>query len=300
MTHRPRLLELFAGIGGCALAVQDRATIRCAVDISPLACRVYQLNFSHSINQGHVEHLPEAFWQAHEADAWWMSPPCQPFTKRGQQRDWEDSRNLGFKAVLHRIEQFRPSAVLLENVPGFVGSYTHAQLHHLLQRCGYALREFLLCPTDFGIPNRRRRFYLVATRGIRVQHPNVTTEHHVALADCLDLEPSDPGLWIEREIEQTYARAIHVIGAEETEAITTCFTSAYGRSWVRSGAYLRTPQGLRRFSPREVARLLGYPNSFRLPANYSNQQLWRLLGNSLSIPVVRYVIAPVLAALTGE
>jgi len=59
-----------------------------------------------------------------------------------------------------------------------------------------------------------------------------------------------------------------------------------------------TPTGLRRFSPREILRLLGFPDSFHLPDNLPMRQAWRHVGNSLSVVAVRHVLS-VIPALAG-
>ncbi|MGB7492357.1 MAG: DNA cytosine methyltransferase, partial [Thermoanaerobaculia bacterium] len=56
---------------------------------------------------------------------------------------------------------------------------------------------------------------------------------------------------------------------------------------------LRTASGLRRFSPMENLRLLGFPPDFRLPPTLSVQVAWRLVGNSLSVPAVRCVLSAI-------
>ena len=90
-------------------------------------------------------------------------------------------------------------------------------------------------------------------------------------------------------LQQRYVGAIHEVDPEEEEAITSCFTSSYGRAVVRAGSYLRAPDGLRAFSPREVFRLLGF-GAPQLPAQLSRLQLWSLAGNSVSVPVVRWLL----------
>ena len=81
--------------------------------------------------------------------------------------------------------------------------------------------------------------------------------------------------------------------------MTCCFTSAYGRSHVRSGSYLQQDTGVRRFSPTEILRLLGFPASYRLPPDLSLSKAWRLVGNSLAIAPVRAMLStiPELAAI---
>ncbi|MCA9186572.1 MAG: DNA cytosine methyltransferase [Planctomycetales bacterium] len=78
--------------------------------------------------------------------------------------------------------------------------------------------------------------------------------------------------------------------AANCRAISSCFTAAYGRSHVRSGSYLAMDDRFRRFAPREILRLLGYPDSFVWPEHLSLRQSWRLLGNSVSLRAVAHVL----------
>ncbi len=67
------------------------------------------------------------------------------------------------------------------------------------------------------------------------------------------------------------------------DCLTACFGSSYGKAIVHAGSYCKHGASYRRFSPREVARLLGFSPSMLLPETVSYRRLWKLLGNSLSI-----------------
>jgi DNA (cytosine-5)-methyltransferase 1/tRNA (cytosine38-C5)-methyltransferase len=75
---------------------------------------------------------------------------------------------------------------------------------------------------------------------------------------------------------------------------TACFIGGYGQRYVGSGSFLETPRGIRRFSPAEVARLLGLPDGFRFPPELGLEARYRLLGNGLSLPVAAWVLAQLL------
>ena len=112
------------------------------------------------------------------------------------------------------------------------------------------------------------------------------------MLEFLDVEPN-PSLALPPDVAQRYAEALDVVDADDPQAICACFTAAYGRSPVRSGSYLRTSNGLRRFSPQEVVRLLGFPNWFRLDPRLTREQAWRLVGNSLSVVAVAHVLSAI-------
>jgi site-specific DNA-cytosine methylase len=239
-----------------------------------------------------VESLTIERLAAFGADLWWLSPPCQPFTHRGKQLDLEDPRAASFPRLLERIAAVRPPYLALENVPGFEGSAAHRLLLETLEAAGYVhRRERLLCPSELGLPNRRRRFYLVAGRR-PLAEPEIVHRPPRPVADFLDPHP-EPDLGVDDDLLSRYEGALHVVHPHDPGALTNCFTAAYGRSPVRSGSYLATPEGVRRFSPAEVLRLLGFPASFRLPPELPRRKAWQLAGNSLSLAAVRVVLGVV-------
>jgi len=289
-----RVIELFAGIGGCASALPHGSTVVQAVDQSPYAREAYAHNFDHPYESFNLAGLrPE---QLAEADLWWMSPPCQPFTVRGRQRDLDDPRCQPFLRVLTAIEARRPTAVAMENVPGFRQSRAHSALVKVLEDCGYEWQERVDCPTRCGVPNRRSRFFLLATQGPMGTFPSEQRERS-PLAGYLDEIPA-PDLYLSDELQRRYRRALPIVDASDHDAVTFCFTSAYGTSPVHAGSYLRDDNGVRHFSPEEILRLLHFPARYRLPETIDRKRAWKLVGNALSIPSVSDVLAPLLGSLS--
>lgn len=315
MSDRLRVLELFCGIGGCAAALGERADIVTAVDINQVALSVYRHNFRHPVQVRTIESLPAGVCREYEADLWWMSPPCQPYTVRGQRLDVRDPRAESLLTVIERIAQIQPRYVALENVPGFLGSRAHQRLRATLDAHGYDVQEQILCPTQLGVPNRRRRFYLVAGRSGSLCELTSGDWHaagdapsgrrseartsdeprrpwQFTVRQILDAEPAEP-LWAPDGLLDRYRTAIHVLDPEDACAESHCFAASYGRSIVHSGSYLATPRGVRRFSPQEILRLLCFPPGFCLPGSLTLRKAWEVAGNSLSVAAVRHVLAAI-------
>lgn len=304
------VLELYCGIGGIATVLGEAvpaaaATVVAAVDIDGECLEIYRHNFAHPTVRAAVESLPARRLRAWDADLWWLSPPCQPYTRRGRRRDLDDPRARSFPVVLERIAALRPRYLALENVPGFETSAARGALVSTLAAAGYGeIRERLLCPSELGWPNRRRRYYLLAARE-RLAPSGVGTLPRRRLDELIAASPPEgeaerPGLTLDPAIATAYRHALDVVDRRDPAAVTACFTAAYGRSVIRSGSYLRigpTDDGqgeaaaLRRFSPREVLRLLGFPAGYRLPPGLPAARAWRRVGNSLALPAVRRVLA---------
>ncbi len=284
-----RVLELYCGIGGAATVLGAWGRIVQAIDINLRALEVYRHNLQHPIVARTLESLSVAELASYSADFWWMSPPCQPYTERGNQRDDADPRSQSLLHLIDAIAQIKPPYVAMENVPPFAASRCHARLIDCLTRQGYCIDESVICPSELGYPNLRRRYYLVASQfeiGPRPQRNEPQQPLHAFIDHNLDGEFD-----VDTSLINQYASAIHTVSAADTHALTACFTSAYGRSVVRSGSYLQIEDRVRRFSPLEVARLLGFPRDFAFPPQLSRDCCWRLIGNSLSLPAVRHALS---------
>lgn len=122
-------------------------------------------------------------------------PPCQPFSTGGLRRGASDPRN-GLPAMLAVVEALRPRAVLLENVPGLAGAQARRYLMRLLQRLrtlGYEPEQEVLDAADYGVPQRRRRLVICATREPGFRFPDATHGPDAKRAwkvvgDALDVE----------------------------------------------------------------------------------------------------------------
>ena len=294
-----RALELFCGIGGFAAAVSGwNVQVVGALDQSVEALAVYCRNFpAHPAQQLDLERVNAWQLTAAGADLWWLSPPCQPYCERGARRDLSDNRARSLVRILEilaRIPDDRlPCHLALENVAGFVGSQAHEWLTGLLAGRGYNLLERQLCPTDLGVPSRRPRYYLVASRGpLRSPEPALPRQSAelAAYLDPLSGEEVPAELRLGDDILGRFGRGLRILDPTDRAAYTTCFTAGYGRSIVNAGSYLRHGAAVRRFTPGEIARLLHFPAGFSFPDTLALRKQWHLVGNSLSIAAVREVL----------
>jgi len=161
-----RVLELFAGMGGMHAAGIESGVpmeVVAAYDVSEICSEAYRHNYGNqrwrlkTIERLSIEELDSL-----RADVWLMSPPCQPFTRSGKRQDHEDNRTLGLLHLIRVIGEMQhpPLAILLENVIGFERSESRRRLLRALDALGgWEGAEWALDPEDFGLPNRRPRYY---------------------------------------------------------------------------------------------------------------------------------------------
>ncbi|XP_006364272.1 tRNA (cytosine(38)-C(5))-methyltransferase isoform X2 [Solanum tuberosum] len=164
-----RVLEFYSGIGGLRyslLKAAVNATVVEAFDINDVANDVYQHNFGHRPFQGNIQTLNAADLDSYNADAWLLSPPCQPYTRQGLQKGSSDARASSFLKILELVPQLLrpPSYLFVENVVGFETSDTHAILVDILEKNNFVTQEFILSPLQFGQPYSRPRYYCLAKR----------------------------------------------------------------------------------------------------------------------------------------
>ncbi|CAL9132097.1 unnamed protein product [Musa textilis] len=164
-----RILEFYSGIGGMRYSLL-RAGIRGRVveafDINNIANDVYEHNFGHRPFQGNIQILTPLDLDKYEAHAWLLSPPCQPYTRQGLQKDSADARALSFIKILENMPHMMqpPLMLFVENVVGFETSNTHKHMMEVLAGIGFVTQEYILSPLQFGVPYSRPRYFCLAKR----------------------------------------------------------------------------------------------------------------------------------------
>ncbi|KAG0242376.1 tRNA (cytosine-5-)-methyltransferase [Actinomortierella wolfii] len=175
-----RILEFYSGIGGMHYAFDlsgHQGQVLKAFDINTTANEVYAHNHGKKqLAQRNIEAVPKEFYDKQQADVWLMSPPCQPYTRTGNQEGSKDTRAKSFLYLMRILPELEhpPSYLLLENVKGFEESDSRDLLVETLTKCGYEFQELLITPLQIGIPNSRMRYYCLARKTDKVgpfRHP---------------------------------------------------------------------------------------------------------------------------------
>ena len=281
-----RAIEFFSGLGGWHYAVNGLGRVVSAYDISEIANSVYKLNFGDSPIARELATISISEISAPTANTWLMSPPCQPFCRMGKYRDLKDSRAAAFINLMDLLIEARPQRFVLENVEGFLESNSFALLAQRLDDIGLKWRCFKLCPTQFGIPNRRLRVYVAASSN-GVEDNILPSIEPCPIANYLDPD-EDESLYLSAETIARHGPGLDLVTPESRRS--ACFIGGYGKRFVGGGSFLKTQKGVRRFSPGEVSRLMGYPPGFRFLDELPLNKHYKLLGNGLNIVVAKWVL----------
>ncbi|KAI8820803.1 S-adenosyl-L-methionine-dependent methyltransferase [Fimicolochytrium jonesii] len=303
MTPPPeiRALEFFSGIGAMHYGLQwagVKGDVVASFDINPVANACYRHNFGIEPIQTLIETMTEKRLEGFGANAWFMSPPCQPYTRTGKQLDTTDPRAVGLLHLIRLLGTLTtpPTYLFLENVLNFESSQTRSLLTQQLSNRGYDFTEWFLTPTQMGLPNDRGRYYLTARRvreaGEDVGVPELRLVKEWPFGGA-GVKRKTVGEFLEEDGEGELVRRYRlpeafvkrrqafsesaVVTADDVR--TSCFTKAYGHHGLAAGSYLQTKGfdvnepstaidrlGLRCFTPTEVARLHGFPIDDRAPA----------------------------------
>jgi DNA (cytosine-5)-methyltransferase 1 len=313
-----KYIDLFAGIGGFRLAL-DSFGAKCVFssDIDKYAQEVYNDNFG-ELPEGDITEINEEQIPSH--DILCAGFPCQAFSISGKQRGFEDTRGTLFFDIARIAKQHKPKMLFLENVKNFE-RHDHGRTLEIvlknLSDLNYDSYYKVLDASNFGVPQKRERIYILAFQKYlnvtKYEFPKPKIEQK-RLRDIL-LSNSETkkyfkyrkdvtlknNLIINKDMFGKYPNKSIRIGTVNNggqgdriyhidgQAITL---SAYGGgTGAKTGLYLVENQ-VRKLAPRECARLMGFPDSFKL--HKSDSQSFKQLGNSIVVNVLQHILISLL------
>jgi tRNA (cytosine38-C5)-methyltransferase len=168
-TRNWKVIEFFSGIGGWASALDKQKDLKHEVvacyDVNSVSNEVYEYVYRKLPSSSSIESLSSKTLDAFQADIWVMSPPCQPFTRQHPPTE-KDPRSNALTHLMKTMIKMKvpPTYLALENVVGFEQSPSCKNVLETLESLGYEFMQFALSPTQFGVPNERPRYYLLAVR----------------------------------------------------------------------------------------------------------------------------------------
>ena len=314
-----KFIDLFAGIGGFHLALSSLgAECVYANEWDKHAQKVYESNFS-IIPEGDITKVNENTIPNH--DILCAGFPCQAFSISGKQRGFEDSRGTLFFDVARIVKAKKPKVVFMENVKNFEvhdNGNTLSVVKKTMEDLGYTFYYKVLNAVDFGVPQKRERIYMVCFRkdfhisGFSFPKPFKLTNHveDFLLSD----ENLVKKLYIERKdivfngkIDNEYSNKSIRLGIVNkggqgeriysTKGIAITLSAYGGGVFAKTGGYLINGK-TRKLHPRECARIMGYPDEYKLSDNQN--QAYQQLGNSVVVDVLQYIAIEIGKTLISE
>lgn len=314
-----RALDIFCGLGGSSAGARAAGfSIAGGIDMDPIATESYEANFSRAeVITGKLEAvaLKRARAKFGDIDLLLASPECTNHTcAKGSAPRSEESRATALQ-VIRFANAFKPRWLVMENVVHMRPWSRYGELKEELSRLGYNLAEQVLDASELGVPQSRRRLFMV---GDREREPRTVDAKRPGRKKTVNSILDKDGAWPTSPLNaptrakdtlDRARRAMNSLGDDASFLLVYYGTDGAG-GWQPLDRPLRTVTTVDRFAlvrpsesgPRmrmlqvpELKRAMGFPDDFRLPVGTRRDRI-RLLGNGVCPPVMQSVVS----ALTAD
>lgn len=309
-------IDLFAGIGGFRIAMQNFGG-KCVYssEWDAQAQKTYLANygevpFGDITKETTKQYIPDNF------DVLCAGFPCQAFSLAGKRRGFEETRGTLFFDVAEILRRKRPKAFFLENVKGLMIHDKGKTLDTILNVLRNDLDYYVPVPEivnamNFGVPQHRERIYIVGFRkdmkvkSFKYPEPTDKTKRFIDIREEKEVSPK---YYLSTQYQQTLiehkkrheskgngfgyeiipddgiANAIVVggMGRERNIVIDNRLTNFTPVTNIKGEI---NHDGWRRMTPREWARLQGFPDSFVIPV--ADASAYKQFGNSVAVPAIQ-------------
>lgn len=315
-TPKFTFIDLFAGIGGFRIAMQNLGG-KCVYssEWDEQAQKTYLANYG-EIPYGDITKEKTKQYIPDEFDVLCAGFPCQAFSLAGKRRGFEETRGTLFFDVAEILRRKRPKAFFLENVKGLMihdkGKTLNTILNVLRNELDYYVPDpEIVNAMNFGVPQHRERIYIVGFRkdtkvkSFKYPKPTDTTKRFI---DVREEHEVSPKYYLSTQYQQTLiehkrrheskgngfgyeiiaddgvANAIVVggMGRERNIVIDKRLTNFTPVTNIKGEI---NHDGWRRMTPREWARLQGFPDAFVIPV--ADASAYKQFGNSVAVPAIQ-------------
>lgn len=306
-----RFIDLFAGIGGIRIPFQENGG-KCVFssEWDKFSQKTYNANFG-EVPAGDITKIDAG--DIPDFDILLGGFPCQPFSQAGLHKGFEDTRGTLFFEIERIIEKKRPKAFLLENVKQLKGhdrGRTFRVIMQHLDALDYHAEAKILRAADFGVPQIRERIYIV---GFDRKYYDIPAEYTFPYPEPTGIK-TRVGDILEQNVDQKYTISDKLWEGHQRRKIEnrkngkgfgfslfnedSPYTSTISARYYKDGSEILIEQNgknPRKLTPRECARLQGFPESFIIPV--SDAQAYKQFGNSVAVPVVRAIASQLISEM---
>lgn len=309
-----RTLDLFAGIGGIRIGF-ERAGFKTvfANDFEKNCKFTYDANFEDAklivedITKIKVEDLPEF-------DFLLGGFPCQAFSIAGYRQGFKDEKGRGnlFFDIARIIEARKPEGFLLENVKNLKthdGGNTFRVIEQTLKDLGYTIKHKVMNSMEYGnVPQNRERIYIVGfkdtkkTEAFEFPDPIELDRHieHILEKDVAEKyyyngKPLYDRLKDDIKDRNKVYQWRRQYVRENKKGVCPTLTANMGMGG-HNVPLIKDHKGIRKLTPRECARIQGFPDEYQLP-RIADSALYKQIGNSVSVPVIQRLASQMMKVL---
>lgn len=314
-------IDLFAGIGGIRLgfdrAFKDEIETVFVSEWDEKAQETYRANFDDDFEiAGDITKIDES--QIPEFDICLAGFPCQAFSMAGRKQGFDDDykgtcRGTLFLDVARICDYHKPKVIFCENVKGLTihdRGRTYKIIKKTFEDLGYTVFDKILNSRNFGVPQNRERIYLVAFRNDIAPKNFIfpeSTDSSKVLWDIREEEAVPAKYYLSSKYMDTLIAhkkrheskgngfGYEIRDWDDVAGAIVCGGMGRERNLVTDSRQKKlipttnikgeiNPYGIRKMTPREWARLQGYPDDFVLPL--ADTHLYKQLGNSVTVPVI--------------
>ncbi|MFZ7121687.1 MAG: DNA cytosine methyltransferase [Eubacteriaceae bacterium] len=242
--------------------------------------------------------------------------PCQSFSVAGKRGGLEEARGTLFYDYARLVSEIKPKVFIYENVPGMLnhdGGKTWTIISEIFNELEYHWDYWLLNSKDYGLPQNRRRIFVIGFRKDLTVFYNKLTKPapfplnigmKALLDDNIDNKYYLPQKGFLRVIDPKHKKHVALNGR-----IARCQVANQQFNWygdmrfetvisdcllnderIYKGYYNGKLGVARCLTPRECLRLMGFSDSFKIPENVSNQNMYRQIGNSIAVNVLIEIV----------
>ncbi|WP_430610444.1 DNA cytosine methyltransferase [Enterococcus sp. DIV0876] len=303
-----KTVSLFSGIGGMDLGfISNGFDVIWANDFDKDAVKTYRANVDDNIIYGDInEHLDEI----PDHDVLLAGFPCQPFSMMGKQKGFDDERGTLFFTIEQILTKHKPKIIVLENVRNLRthnnGETLKKMLEILEHRLGYQMHYDILNTADFGLPQNRRRIFMVGF--LKEIFGDSTLNYKLPQGYPLDVTTFD---LLDKDVDKKYFLSYKILPtimsngsgnykskSEINLSVAKPLTATmhkmhranqdnYFEDFINRKKFSDTDErpisAVRRLTPNECRKLQGFPNNWKYVV--SDTQSYRQFGNAVSVNV---------------
>lgn len=312
-----KTLDLFAGIGGVRIGFERAGFETVFGNDFDAYCKVtYDLNFKEvPLKVADIAKIKSS--ELPDFDILLGGFPCQPFSIAGYRRGFLDTgRGDLFFEIIRILRDKKPQAVFLENVKNLKShdkGKTFKIISDALEDLGYYVKMQVLNSMEYGnVPQNRERVYIVGfkskTHAEAFEFP-LPVPLKKKVVDLLEKEVEDKYYYTNSSLYPVLKKSITKDGVvyqwrrkyvrENKSGVCPTLTANMGMGG-HNVPLVKDKKGIRKLTPRECARIQGFPESYKLPKDLPDTKLYKQFGNSVTVTVIEKVANQVKKALESR